>query len=61
MYDYENSPEPELIRRAGKGDVKAFSQLYAGIYKDLYRFCPVCHQAHTGCGGRGERNRRRGI
>ena len=38
MYDYENSPEPELIRRAGKGDVKAFSQLYAGIYKDLYRF-----------------------
>lgn len=38
MYDYENSSEPELIRRAKRGDVKAFSQLYAGIYKELYRF-----------------------
>ncbi len=38
MYDYENSPEPELIRRAKRGDVKAFSQLYARIYKDLYKF-----------------------
>lgn len=46
MYDYENSPEPELIRRAGKGDVKAFSQLYAGIYKDLYRFA-LCVTRHT--------------
>ena len=33
MYDHENSPEPELIRRAKRGDVKAFSRLYAGIYK----------------------------
>lgn len=38
MYDYENSPEPELIRRAKRGDIKAFSQLYARIYKDLYKF-----------------------
>lgn len=38
MYDYENSTEPELIRRAQRGDVKAFSQLYARIYKDLYKF-----------------------
>ena len=38
MYDYENSPEPDLIRRAKRGDIKAFSQLYARIYKDLYRF-----------------------
>ena len=38
MYDYENSPEPELIRRAKKGDVRAFSQLYARIYKELYKF-----------------------
>lgn len=38
MYDYENSPEPELIRRAKRGDTKAFSQLYARIYKDLYKF-----------------------
>ncbi len=38
MYDYENSPEPELIRRAKRGDIKAFSQLYARIYQDLYKF-----------------------
>lgn len=38
MYDYENSPEPELIRRAKRGDIKAFSHLYARIYKDLYKF-----------------------
>lgn len=38
MYDYENSPEPELIRRAKRGDIKAFSQLYARIYRDLYKF-----------------------
>lgn len=38
MYDYEKGSEKELIRRAKKGDVKAFSQLYARIYKELYRF-----------------------
>lgn len=38
MFDYENSQEPELIRRAKTGDVKAFSRLYAQIYKDLYKF-----------------------
>ena len=38
MYDYENSPEQDLIRRARRGDIKAFSQLYARIYKDLYKF-----------------------
>ena len=38
MYDYENSPEEVLIRKAKRGDVKAFSRLYAQIYKDLYRF-----------------------
>ena len=38
MYDYENSPEHELIRRAKRGDAEAFSQLYAEIYKDLYKF-----------------------
>ena len=46
MYDHENSPEPELIRRAKRGDVKAFSRLYAGIYKDLYRFA-LCTTRHT--------------
>ena len=38
MYDYENSPEQDLIRRARRGDIKAFSQLYARIYKDLNTF-----------------------
>lgn len=38
MYDYENSPEEVLIRKAKRGDVKAFSRLYEQIYKDLYRF-----------------------
>lgn len=38
MYDYEHSPEKELIRRAKRGDAKAFSTLYAQIYKELYRF-----------------------
>ena len=37
---------PELIRRAKRGDVKAFSRLYAGIYKDLYRFA-LCTTRHT--------------
>ena len=46
MYDYENSPEPELIRRARRGDIKAFSTLYAGIYKDLYRFA-LCTTRHV--------------
>ena len=32
MYDYENSPEPDLIRRAKRGDIKAFSQF---IREDL--------------------------
>ena len=38
MYDYENSSELILIRKACRGDVKAFSTLYARIYKDLYKF-----------------------
>ena len=27
-----------LIRRAKRGDVKAFSELYSGIYVELYKF-----------------------
>ena len=46
MHDHENSPEAELIRRAIQGDVKAFSQLYAGIYMDLYRFA-LCATRHS--------------
>lgn len=38
MYDYTAGSEQDLIRRAKNGDTKAFSQLYAAIYKDLYRF-----------------------
>lgn len=38
MYDYENSSELMLIKRAQKGDVKAFSELYARIHVELYRF-----------------------
>ena len=38
MYDYEKGSETELIRRARRGDVKAFSQLYSRIYKELYKF-----------------------
>lgn len=38
MYSYENGSGPELIRQAKRGDAKAFSSLYAGIYKDLYKF-----------------------
>lgn len=38
MYEHENSPEADLIRLEKRGDVKAFSRLYAGIYTELYRF-----------------------
>lgn len=38
MYDYNDSSELILIRKAQRGDVKAFSELYARIYKELYRF-----------------------
>lgn len=38
MYDYKESSELSLIQRARRGEVKAFSELYARIYKELYRF-----------------------
>lgn len=38
MYDYESSSELILIKRARKGDVKAFSELYARIHVELYKF-----------------------
>lgn len=38
MYNYKESAEYELIRRAKRGDTKAFSELYSRIYKDLYKF-----------------------
>ena len=30
--------QKELVRKAQKGDTKAFSQLYAQIYRELYKF-----------------------
>ena len=38
MYDHEKDTEAGLIRRAKRGDVKAFSTLYSEIYVDLYKF-----------------------
>lgn len=38
MYEYENQSEIFLIKRAKKGDTKAFATLYGRIYVDLYRF-----------------------
>lgn len=38
MFDYENTAQTELVGRAKHGDAKAFSRLYAQIYKELYRF-----------------------
>ncbi len=38
MYDYKDVSELSLIRKASRGDTKAFSELYARIYKELYRF-----------------------
>ena len=38
MYDYQKSAEAVLIRRAQRGDVKAFSELYSRIYVELYKF-----------------------
>lgn len=38
MSHYESSSELQLIRKAKHGNVKAFSELYARIYQELYRF-----------------------
>lgn len=38
MSRYESSSELQLIRKAKRGDVKAFSELYARIYQELYKF-----------------------
>lgn len=38
MDGHEGNSETTLVCRAREGDVKAFSELYAGIYKELYKF-----------------------
>ena len=45
MYDYDHAPERDLIRRARRGDAKAFARLYSEIYRDLYRFA-LCMLRH---------------
>lgn len=45
MYDYETCSEEVLVRRARRGDVKAFATLYEKVYKDLYRFA-LCLMRH---------------
>lgn len=38
MQEKQKDSEMLLIHRAKRGDVEAFSELYAGIYIDLYKF-----------------------
>lgn len=38
MSDYESMPELALIQKSRRGDVKAFSELYARIHVELYKF-----------------------
>lgn len=38
MFDYESGSEQVLVKRAKRGDRKAFAKLYEKIYIDLYRF-----------------------
>ncbi len=38
MYDFTTGQELALVKKARRGDVKAFSELYSRIYQELYRF-----------------------
>ena len=38
MHEFDKSSETVLVRKARHGDVKAFSELYGRIYKELYKF-----------------------
>lgn len=38
MAEQKTSLEPELVKKAKKGDPKAFAKLYEQVYQDLYRF-----------------------
>lgn len=38
MYEFDKYSETILVRRAKRGDVKAFAELYSRVYKDLYKF-----------------------
>ena len=57
MKDKENSREiqfkEELVRKAKKGDTKAFSLLYAGVCKEMYKFA-LYDEAYRRCRRRGK-------
>lgn len=38
MSHYEFNSELKLIHKAKRGDIKAFSELYAQLYQELYKF-----------------------
>ena len=38
MSRYEFNSELKLIHKAKRGDIKAFSELYAQLYQELYKF-----------------------
>lgn len=38
MIRHRDTAEPELVRRAVRGDAAGFAALYEKVYKDLYRF-----------------------
>lgn len=58
MKDKENSREiqfkEELVRKAKNGDTKAFSLLYAGVCKEMYKFALYNDEAYRRCRRRGK-------
>ena len=42
--------EHVLIKKAKKGDVEAFGELYTTVYKKLYRFALLYIEKSTRCG-----------
>lgn len=38
MYEFDKYSEMILVRKAKRGDVKAFAELYSRVYKELYKF-----------------------
>lgn len=56
--DKDNSREiqfkEELVRKAKNGDTKAFSLLYAGVCKEMYKFALYIDEAYRRCRRRGK-------
>lgn len=38
MYEFDKYSETILVRKARRGDIKAFAELYSRVYKELYKF-----------------------